>query len=235
MSQFRIESAVYERAAGLTVGLITAKNIKNSHSSAEVVERLRKTEAEVRSRFASVEDVKNHPNIRAWQEIHRSFGSNPNKFPPSILALLKRVVQGKDLPTINALVDLYNIISMQYVLPAGGEDLDRCRGDIRLGIANGDEHFKPLGGNEEEPPTLGEIIYRDDEGAICRKFNWREAERTCLNDKTTNAILVLEAVPPVTREALQEALDELQTLVLKHCGGEASIRLLDASKNFESL
>ncbi len=235
MPQFRIDPAVYTHAPDLTVGLVVAKNITNPPSSPDVIARLRKAEADVRARFTTVDAVKDHPNIAAWQTVHKSFGSNPNKFPPSILALLKRVVNGKDLPSISTLVDLYNILSLEHIVPAGGEDLNACHGDIRLCLAQGNESFRTIGGTEDEPPEPGEIIYRDDDGAICRKFNWREAERTCLTNNTTNAVLVLEAVPPMTREGLESALKELYTLVLAHCGGEATIQLLDRTQSSGTL
>lgn len=222
----RIDPRILQKYPNLIIGMIICKGIRNDKSPPDLEEKLKEAEAAVRTRFPDPEMIKSHPTIEAWQEIHRSFGSNPNKFPSSIHALCKRVAKGSSLPSINTLVDLYNIISLKYMVPVGGEDLDTCTGDIRLTFAEGNESFTPLGGSSNEPPEPGEVIYRDDMGVLCRKCNWREAARTCLTENTTNAVLVIEATPPTSRLALETALQELQSLVLHYCGGTAKNAIL---------
>ena len=112
----------------------------------------------------------------------------------SIEALLKRVHQGREFYPINPLVDLYNSVSMAYALPCGGEDMDKLVGGLSLGQAKGGEPFFPLGAEEDAPALEGEIIYYDQEGAVCRCLNWREAQRTMLTEDTKDAILVIEAI-----------------------------------------
>jgi DNA/RNA-binding domain of Phe-tRNA-synthetase-like protein len=108
--------------------------------------------------------------------------------------LMKRVSKGNHIGTINPLVDIYNATSLRYGLPCGGEDIDTFRGDIRLTKALGDESFITLGTDESAPPYEGEIVYKDDEGAICRCWNWRESVRTMLRESTKNAFLCIELV-----------------------------------------
>ena len=79
----------------------------------------------------------------------------------------------------------------------------------------------PLGSAELQPPQPGEVIYRDDVGVICRAWNWREAERTKLTSQTTDAVLFIEAVPPITDTVLDAACEELASLVTVHLGGTA--------------
>jgi DNA/RNA-binding domain of Phe-tRNA-synthetase-like protein len=225
--QFRIDDAIFQKYPNLLVGLLVCKDVKNGSAPTEVTTMLRDAEKALQAKFADPEVLKMHPTIAAWQEVHRSFGSNPNKFPSSVHALAKRVAKGSSLPSINTLVDLYNIISLRHMLPAGGEDLDACRGDIVLAFATGSESFIPLGSSENEPPETGEVMYRDDEGVICRKFNWREGARTALTDQTQNAVLVIEAVPPTQRTDLEAALQELQELVMKFCGGVMEKAILE--------
>jgi DNA/RNA-binding domain of Phe-tRNA-synthetase-like protein len=107
---------------------------------------------------------------------------------------MKRVSKGNHIGTINPLVDIYNATSLRYGLPCGGEDIDTFRGDIRLTKALGDESFITLGTDESAPPYEGEIVYKDDEGAICRCWNWRESVRTMLRESTKNAFLCIELV-----------------------------------------
>jgi DNA/RNA-binding domain of Phe-tRNA-synthetase-like protein len=86
-----------------------------------------------------------------------------------------------------------------------------------------------LGDKEPRTPHEGEVFYKDDAGAICRRWNWREAERTKLTERTKNAVLVLEGLPPVTRADIETATKELAELVARHCGGECAHQVLDAS------
>ncbi|MBI3255910.1 MAG: hypothetical protein HYZ63_02975, partial [Candidatus Andersenbacteria bacterium] len=141
----------------------------------EISELLRSTEQALRQR-SDIENVKEHPAIATWREAHRLFGNNPNRYAPSVEAVIKRVVKGGSLPNINPLVDIYNHICMKYIVPVGGEDLDTCKGNIELAVASGEEKFIGLGDENNDSPTAGEVIYKDEEGVLCRRFNWREAD-----------------------------------------------------------
>ena len=224
--QFSIDQQLLKDHSGLMVGLIILRGGKNAASPPEIVEALRAAEKKVRNSL-DLETYRDHPNIATLREIHRSFGNNPNKFPPSVQALLKRVLKGGDLPSINTLVDLYNVISLEHVISAGAEDIDAMTGDFRLTYAKGDEEFIALGETENTPPAEGEIIYCDDHGVICGKFDWREADRTKVTENSENVVLVLEVCPPVTHDQLQEVLNELEGLVQKHCGGECTQLILE--------
>lgn len=229
--RFAIAPGIFERFPDFLVGVLSCHDLQNPASPPEVIAALRETERAVRATFADSEALKQHPAIAAQQELHRAFGSNPNKFPPSSFALAKRVVKGGELPAINTLVDLYNTISLQYLLPVGGEDLAACSGDILLTIAEGGEPFTPLGETENDPPVPNEFVYRDDAGIICRRLNWREGERTCLTEKTRDAVLVIEAIPPATRETLQKALEELREAVMTSAGGTITASVLDRTRS----
>ena len=224
--QCTISPGVFEKAPGLLVGVIACHGVVNHPSSPEVIAALREAERSVRASIADAEALKRHPTIAAQQELHRAFGSNTNKFPPSSLALAKRVVKGGELPAINTLVDLYNAASLKHLLPVGGEDLETCGGNIQLTLAQGGEPFTPLGETENDPPLPGEFVYRDDVGIICRRLNWREGVRTCLTEKTRHAVLVMEALPPASREMLQTALGGLRDAVVTHAGGTVTVSIL---------
>ncbi len=222
----KINPQIFEKFPNLILGVLVLRNLDNTGHDPKIEKLLRSAESEVRA-IPNIEPVNSYSKIESWREAHRVFGSSPKKAAPSVQSIVRRVVKGGQLPTINKLVDLYNYISVKYVLPAGGEDLDKCEGDIELTFADGTENFIELGSTEERLPESGEIIYKDSVGAICRKWNWREAERTKLTDGTKNALLVLEALPPLSREELKKALKELQELVAAHCGGEITPYFLD--------
>ena len=124
-------------------------------------------------------------------------------------------------------MDIYNSISLKYGLPCGGEDIDKFVGDMRLTSANGDEEFIPLGAEDNSPPYEGEVVYKDDKGAICRCWNWREAVRTMLTEDTENAFLCIELVDEDRTEEFERALKELSQLVEDNLGGRNRIEILD--------
>ncbi|MDC0764789.1 phenylalanine--tRNA ligase beta subunit-related protein [Brevibacillus sp. AG] len=119
---------------------------------------------------------------------------------------------------------------MRYGLPCGGEDIDTFVGDIRLTQANGNEPFLPLGQDENAPPYEGEIVYKDDDGAICRCWNWREAQRTMLTENTKNAFLCMELIDESRSDEFHMALKELSDLVPHHLGGMVKMEVLDISQ-----
>jgi DNA/RNA-binding domain of Phe-tRNA-synthetase-like protein len=206
------------------IGAVTVRGIDNRRA-AEATARLLAEQAEATTAVLGDAEIGSHPAVAPWRAAYQRFGVKPSKTRSSIEALLRSVKTGR-LHAINPLVDLYNVMSLKRLLPCGGEDLATVAGPLRLTRALGDEPFVPLGGSENEPPPPGAVIYRDDIGVVCSCWNWREAERTKLTESTTDAILVIEALPPMSRAELAAACRELSDLVLKHLGGSASIEIV---------
>lgn len=225
--KFKVNPQIFQNYPGFVDGILVVKNIDNSGGNPEITALMREGEKQVRE-IPGIESVNDYPKIAAWREAHRKFGSSPKKAAPSVQAIFRRVYKGGDLPNINKLVDIYNYISLKYVIPAGGEDLDKCSSDIELAYADGSEEFVELGSTENEPPESGEVVYKDSAGVICRKFNWREADRTKLEEGTKNAVLVFEGLSPATPEEIEKALNEAKDLVQKFCGGEGEVHILTA-------
>ena len=172
-----------------------------------------------------------HPRIAAWRDAYRRFGAKPKDHPSSIENLARRVLKGWAVPHVNRLVDLYNAISLETLLPAGGEDLDAIDGDVELTLASENEPpVRLLGEPEARPPKPGEVIYRDRAGAICRRWNWKEADRTKLTEQTRNALLVVEGLPPATREDVSAAVEELGRRVRERCGATVVTAILDRER-----
>lgn len=160
-----------------------------------------------------------------WREAYRQFKTKKGA-RCSIEALLKRVENGRGVGPINPLVDIYNAVSLTWGLPCGGEDLDTFQGDLLLCTADGAEPFRALGDEEDEPPFPGEIVYKDDAGAVCRCWNWRDGQRTMLTENTKNAFLILECVDPARTDDLKAAAAMLAEKVQALCGGTASVHIL---------
>lgn len=148
------------------------------------------------------------PHVAAWREAYRAFGAKPQRTRPSVDALLRRV---GDLPAINTVVDAYNAVSVEFALPIGGEDLDGYHGPARLVRATGEETFDILADGEPavERPNAGEVVWRDNRGVTCRRWNWRQCVRTRITEPTKNAMFLLERLEPYPLDRLHAAGEEL--------------------------
>ena len=165
--------------------------------------------------------------IQEWRQAFSKFKTKKGA-RSSIEALLKRVSQGREFNPINPLVDIYNSVSLSYAVPCGGEDLEKIAGNLRLGKAKGGEPFFPLGAESDAPALPEEIIYYDDEGAVCRCLNWREAQRTMLTEETKDAVLVIEAINAEQVTRARAAMEELQDLVKDYFGVQGELTHLTA-------
>jgi DNA/RNA-binding domain of Phe-tRNA-synthetase-like protein len=227
--QFVVEDSFWDLFPGALIGVVIARGADNTGGERpDIAAGLAHAALAAATALAGA-DIAAHPAIAPWRQAYAAFGVKPSKFRSSIESLLRSAVAGRIRP-INPLVDCYNTISLRHMLPCGGEDLAALRGDIRLTRAAGGEHFVPLGGPDEDPPQPAEVIYRDDAGAICRCWNWREADRTQLTEATADAFLCIEALPELGEGRLRAACDELAALVREHLGGTARVELLSTSR-----
>jgi DNA/RNA-binding domain of Phe-tRNA-synthetase-like protein len=220
---FIVDNAFWMLFPEAELGVIVARGITNTEAHS-AIEQLLAGAAEQAAALVTGQEIPAHPAVAPWRQAYQTFGAKPSKFRSSIESLLRSAQAGRIRP-INPLVDLYNTVSLAHMLPCGGEDLAAIKGDLVLTRAEGTEHFVPLGSSAEEPPQPGEVIYRDDAGAICRCWNWREADRTKLTETTTDAVLVIEALPEL-RGKLRGACGALAALVAEHLGGSPTVAVL---------
>ena len=225
MKKFIIEDDFWELFPNAKIGIITCNGIDNTiKDENQYKDMISQGEKEALSHLPN-EEFSSNEVIKVWRDAFKKFKTKKGA-RSSIEALLKRVSTGKVLGTINPLVDIYNSISLKYAMPCGGEDMDKFIGDIRLTKATGDESFITLGSDKSEPPYEGEIVYKDDEGAICRCWNWRESVRTMLTEDTKNAFLCIELVDENREKDFENALKELSQLVEENLGGKSEISIL---------
>ena len=219
MASFAIEPAFWELFPQAEIGIVVARGIDNAHESSEDV-KAALVEAN-KAALAHVPDptISKNPAVAVWREAFQQFKTKKGA-RCSIENLLKRVLKGNPVGSITSSVDIYNTVSLTHALPVGGEDIDAMAGDIRLGITEGGDAFRPLGEEEDAPTLEGELCYRDDAGAICRCWNWRDGVRTMLTESTTNAFLILESVDPARHDDLAAALDDLAARTKAALGGE---------------
>ena len=225
MTKFIIEKDFWELFPDTQIGIVLAKGIDNTgESSAEVKDMLAKANQES-GKFLQEPVFSENPVVSVWRQAYRKFKTKKGA-RSSIENLMKRVEKGKEVGSINPLVDIYNTMSLTYGLPAGGEDIDSFAGNLRLTQAQGGEKFIALGDEEPDNALAGEIAYLDDEGAVCRCWNWRDGQRTMLTENTKNAFLIIECVDASRTDELRQAIEKLAELTVAHLGGRAEVAIM---------
>ena len=226
--RLQVHPDIFHQFPGAALGVVVAHGIDVTGEQPELMAQLRAAEARVRESLRGA-TITEHPHIAPWREAYRQFGAKPKDHPSSIENLVRRVLKGEDLRHVNTLVDLYNLVSLEYLVPVGGEDLDKIVGDVWLTFAGEDEPaVRMLGEMEARAPKPGEVLYKDSAGAICRRWNWKEADRTKLSEATRNAFLVIERLPPVEKAIVEAATRELAELVARWCGGHIRWELVES-------
>ncbi|WP_326648224.1 MULTISPECIES: phenylalanine--tRNA ligase beta subunit-related protein [unclassified Streptomyces] len=205
-----VSDEVRDLAPGFTHLAVEARGLVNGESNADSSALLDDAARRLAERLdgrAPHED----PHMVAWRAAYSAFGAKPSRTRNSAEALARRALADGGLPRINRLVDLYNAISVAHLIPVGGEDTDHIQGGMRLVRATGEEPFGTVAGGEEtvERPEPGEVIWCDDEGVTCRRWNWRQGVRTRLTEESVNALFLLEGMAPMTNGELEAAAAEL--------------------------
>ena len=230
MAKFKITEEFWELFPQAEIAVVLAKGIQNTEAHVaderqEINELLQKSSKEA-TKFLTAEVFSENKVISVWRQAYQQFKTKKG-VRCSIEALLKRVEKGTGVSPINPLVDIYNAVSLTYGLPCGGEDIDTFRGDLLLTKAVGGELFLALGDEDYDNALPGEIIYKDEEGAVCRCWNWRDGQRTMLTENTVNAFLIIESVDPDRKNDLEAAAASLAALTQKYLGGSTEIALLN--------
>lgn len=217
-----IDPAVLQLRPDYRALLLAVDGIEPGASDAASEAMLVAAEEEARRLLAetAVEDL---PHVAAWREAYRAFGAKPQRTRNSLEALVRRAA-ATGLPRVNRLTDLYNSVSVRRQVPLGGEDLDRYAGPPRLVRANGTEPFDTTadGATVVEHPDAGEVVWADDAGVTCRRWNWRQAQRTQLHDGTRAALFIVDALAPMDDAALAAVGDELEAR-LRELGGDVRV------------
>lgn len=230
MAKFIITDEFWEIFPKAEIAVVLVKGIKNTEAHVadvreEINELLKKSNKEA-TKFLTEEVFSQNKVISVWREAYQQFKTKKG-VRCSIENLLKRIEKGTGVSPINPLVDIYNAVSLTYGLPCGGEDIDTFKGNLLLTKAVGGESFLALGDEEYDNALPEEIIYKDDEGAVCRCWNWRDGQRTMLTENTVNAFLIIESVNPDRSEDVAAATSLLASLTQKYLGGSTEIAYMN--------
>jgi DNA/RNA-binding domain of Phe-tRNA-synthetase-like protein len=222
---YSIADEVFEKFPGYVRGVVLAYDVSNSDSPPELVSMLRDAEVSVRDRL-NKDELVDHPRISSWRDAYRSFGAKPSKFRSSIEAMVRRVLSNNELPTINTLVDIGNVLSLRYLVPTGGHAIDEVERDIILRPATGQETFVPFGSDQAEHPDPGEIIFAEGNTVLTRRWSWRQANHTLTLLSTTAIEFNIDGLPPIPESEVKGICQETIDMVTRFCGGRMHFEIL---------
>lgn len=215
MPEFFVSQEVYQKFAGLHIAVVEGSCSENKFSDEKAFLQEKKIAEENARKIVLAE----HPNIAAWRKTFHAFGADPTKTRSSGEALLRRVQRGDSLPSINAVVDVYNLISLKHTLPIGGQDEEKIFGNVFLRIAGENEKFVPLGASEPARIDVGEVVYADGEKILCSKWNYRDCEPAKISGETKKFVLFIDGCSGIEKERVENAAKELIAMLNKHVGG----------------
>lgn len=205
-----VDADVFARHPDYVAVILVAEGLRNGPSDAGSERALAAAEEHLRGR--GLTRAADAPQIAAWRAAFSTFGAKPSRYPCSAESLAARVLRGDPLPRVNRLVDHYNAVSVRHLVPVGGEDLDGLEGRLRLTLADGTERFDAADGLERPEP--GEVVWRDDLGVTCRRWNWRQGTRTRLTERSTRAFFVFDRLGGLDLADLDAAVTDLEDVLL---------------------
>jgi DNA/RNA-binding domain of Phe-tRNA-synthetase-like protein len=217
-TRFRYAPAIVERFPSIVGGVIWAGVVRNGPSS----DRLRKAVAAetvlVRERLGDT-PLSEVPSLAAWRRAFRGFGVDPTQYRSAAEALLRRLTKQGELPSINAIADLANLVSIRWAVPVAAFDQRATVGPTTVRFAQGDEMWSDLGGSMADHPDPGEVIFVDDRGEVsARRWCWRQSAASAVRDDTTQILVTVEGHHDRAAGDIAGALNDLEALLHEHAG-----------------
>jgi DNA/RNA-binding domain of Phe-tRNA-synthetase-like protein len=167
--------------------------------------------------------------LAAWRGAFRKFGVDPTQYRSASESLLRRLTKKGDIPSINTLVDIGNLVSIRYALPVAMVDLRGVAGGLSVCFAKGDEIFTPLEAPEPETPDKGEVVFVDEKNvATARRWCWRQSKESAARDDTIDILVTVEAHHANGRRDIEAALSDLIMLLDRFAPGTRASTVLDA-------
>lgn len=214
MSLVALAPDVLERFPGLELRAAVLEGLRVARGplpyAPEVVEEVRKAR--------TLDGLREEPLFRAYRDFYWALGIDPTKVRPSGEALNRRVLQGRELPSINTFVDAYNLASLRSGVPLAAFDAEKFRGSLELRFARAGEEFVSIGQDKREVLEGRELVLADAERVVAF-YPHRDSEHTKVTECTERVLMVACGAPGVPAACLDEALGLAVQLVTRACGG----------------
>jgi len=214
--QFSVEKRLFDLFPCLTIGVLVCAIDDNTTYR---VERLNTVIQDIRNSF-SYEKPQDHPHIKVWREAFTKLGISASKYYSSIESLLRRVLKGAPFPKINPVVDLYNAISLKYLVPMGGHAIDPLEGNISLCFATGTEPFQPMDAETVEHADKDEVIYRDDREVLTRRWVWRQCNKDKVISETKKIFIPIDIMEGLREGLAMDIMRDVEEGLIKGGNGK---------------
>ena len=228
MTTFQYHADILARYPDIVGGVILAHDLRNGPTPHSLLTLYQEEQQTVKERLVET-PLSQLPSLSAWRAAMRAFGVEPTQYRSAAEALLRRLTKKGDIPSINTLVDLGNLVSIRYALPVAVFDTRALRDPVTVHFATGNERYTTLGEEAEEHPVPGEVVFSDATGlVIARRWCWRQSEQSAATLDTTDAIITVEAHYQQARRDIEAALADLTDLLKAHAGSNLTSAILDA-------
>ena len=229
MGKFRYSKDLLARYPDVVGGVILAQDMTNGPAPESLLATYHAEQEAVKKHIGAT-PLSQIASLAAWRGALRKFGVDPTQIRSSAEALLRRLIKKGDIPSINLLVDIGNLVSIRYALPVAVFDTRALQGPVTVHFADGSERYTTLGQSEVEHPEVGEVVFSDETGlVIARRWCWRQSEQSAAQADTTSAIITVEAHHADSHRDIKAALMDLRSLLQKYAGGTFEASILDAA------
>ncbi len=230
MVVFQYHTDLIERYPHIVGGVIHVEGIRNDATPPELLSRYHQEQQRTLERIGET-PLSEIPSIAAWRKVFHDFGVKPTQYRNAAEALLRRLTKHGDIPSINTLVDIANLVSIRYALPVAVFDTRRLELPITVHFAEGNEMFLPLGVSEHENPQPGEVVFSDqNKRVVARRWCWRQSDDSAAREGASRVIITVEGHHAGAKTEIEAALQDLQSLLVDFCGGVVMTGLLNAEQ-----
>ena len=210
-----------------SVVIAIAKNVNpNAKLSDSFLKKQKKMEEWALN--CNIDEVFNHPVIQGYKDLLQSVGRSVKKNPPTVPALIRNIQHRGSIPCINSIIDIYNVEALNSFLAIGGHDFDKIHDYIEFTVSEREDIFLPILSAEKHVAKT-DYVYRDEKG-ILAWLDVRDGENYKFDDKTKNAIFIIQGNLNTSVEMRMEALKRIQD-DLAECmpDMEFEIRVIDVA------
>jgi len=230
MNGFQYHPDIMQKFPNTIGGMLYVREIQNKPAPATLQAAFAAEQEAVKARIGET-PLSELETLAAWRRSFREFGVDPTQYRNAAESLLRRLTKKGDIPSINTLVDIGNLVSIRYGLPIAVIDTRHIQGYLTVRFADGSEDFTGIDEAETSRPALGEVIFADEQNAVfARRWCWKQGALGASTEATTNALFTIEAQHEKSRDMVEKALGDVITLVMEHLDGSMISGILDKWK-----
>jgi DNA/RNA-binding domain of Phe-tRNA-synthetase-like protein len=216
---FSVDDKLFDLFPGLRIGVLFCE-ITNTRYGEDGLESVLEG---LKSNF-HYEKPQEHPNIKVWREAFNKLGISASKYYSSIESLLRRALKGGSFPRINPVVDLYNTVSLKYLVPMGGHAISPLKGNISLCFAKGGEPFVPMDSEDTELVDANEVVYKDDIEVLTRRWVWRQCNKDKVTDQTKSVFVPIDVMQGLPDGLCETVMHNMEEMLLNNNYGRVAFK-----------